>query len=204
MAETQGATTWEKHGGAIITGATAIIAATLVAWFTSESTRDVVREESQRVAQVRDENARGASRILIGEFLVVGQELGDWVVEGRLVAFGPDFPVVIRQEDLALIAARVSPHQWNAISRGLSAVQELRRYVLDRTREPNRFTGKFISRNIVYTVAHDLDAVRRASLALSKVADVGREVPGITIDPAIMFREIQRKSRKYGIPIAGD
>lgn len=116
---------WEKHGAAIITGATAIIAATLAAWFTSGSTRDVVREESRRVAEVRDENAQGAARVLIGEFLVVGQELGDWVSTGALVPFGPDFPVAIRQEDLRLIAARVTPREWNAISRGLSAVQEL-------------------------------------------------------------------------------
>jgi hypothetical protein len=98
----------------------------------------------------------------------------------------------------------VTPREWNAISRGLSAVQELRRYVLDRTQEPNRFSGKLISRNIVDMVADDLDAVRRASLSLSKIAGVGNEVPGITLEPAIVFREIQRKSRKFGIPIAGD
>jgi hypothetical protein len=195
---------WEKHGGAIITGATAIIAAALVAWFTASSTSDVVREESQRVAEVRDENAQGAARVLMGAFVVVGEELADWTTTGFLVPFGPDFPVVIRQEDLALIAARVSPQEWNAISRGLAAVQQLRRYVLDRTRKPNRFAGKLISRNIVYMVADDLDAVRRASLALSKVADVGRVVPGTTMDPAIVFRELQRKSRKFGIPIVDD
>lgn len=197
-------TMWEKHGAAIITGATAIIAATLAAWFTSASTRDVVREESHRVAQVRDENARGAARVLIGEFLVVGEELGDWVSAGVLVRFGPDFPVAIRQEDLSLIAARVTPRRWNAISRGLAAVQALRRYVLDRTRKPNRFTGKLISRHIVDIVAHDLAAIRRASLALSEVAGAGDEVPGITIKPDVVFREIQRKSRKWGIPIADD
>ena len=98
---------WEKHAGSIITGATAIIAAGLVAWVTSESTRDVVREESQRVAQVRHEDAQGAARVLIGEFVVVGEELADWTTTGFLVPFGRDFPVVIRQEDLALIAARV-------------------------------------------------------------------------------------------------
>jgi hypothetical protein len=195
---------WEKHGGAIITGATAIIAAALVAWFTSASTRDVVREESHRVAEVRDEQAQGAARVLIGEFLVVGEELADWVSAGSLVPFGPDFPVAVRQEDLGLIAARVTPRQWNAISRGLAAVQQLRRYVRDRTQEPNRFTGKLISRNIVYMVARDLDAIRRASLALSSVAGVGDEVPGITMKPAVVFREIQRKSRRFGIPIAGD
>lgn len=195
---------WEKHAGAIITGATAIIAATLAAWFASASTRDVVREESHRVAEVRNENARGAARVLIGEFVVVGEELSDWVTTAALVPFGPDFPVVIRQEDLGLIAARVSPRQWNAISRGLSAVQALRRYVLDRTRGPNRFTVKLISRRIVYMVARDLDALRRASLSLSEVAGVGREVPGTTIQPGIVFREIQRKSRKWGIPIASD
>ncbi len=195
---------WEKHAGAIITGATAIIAATLAAWFASASTRDVVREESHRVAEVRNENAKGAARVLIGEFVVVGEELSDWVTTAALVPFGPDFPVVIRQEDLGLIAARVSPRQWNTISRGLSAVQALRRYVLDRTRGPNRFTAKLISRRIVYMVANDLDAVRRASLALSEVAGVGREVPGTTMQPAIVFREIQRKSRKWGIPIASD
>ncbi len=195
---------WAKHGAAIITGATAIIAATLAAWFTSASTRDVVREESHRLAQVRDENARGAARVLIGEFLVVGEELGDWVSTAALVPFGPDFPVVVREEDLNLIAARVSPSRWNAISRGLSTVQGLRRYVLDRTRSPSRFSGKLISRRIVYTVASDLDAIRRASLSLSEVADVGEVVPGITIQPDIVFREIQRKSRKRGIPIADD
>jgi hypothetical protein len=195
---------WDKHGAAIITGATAIIAATLAAWFTSASTRDVVREESRRVAEVRDERAQGAARVLIGEFLVVGEELGDWVSNGALVPFGPDFPVAVRQEDLGLIAARVTPRQWNAISRGLSAVQQLRRYVRDRTREPNRFTGKLISRNIVDMVADDLDAVRRASLSLSKIAGVGDEVPGTTIEPGAVFQEIQRKSRKFRIPIAGD
>jgi hypothetical protein len=195
---------WEKHGGAIITGATAIIAAALAAWFTSVSTRDVVREESKRVAELRDEKAEGAARVLIGEFLVVGEELSDWVTTGTLAPFGPDFPVVIRQDDLALIAARVSPQGWNAISRGLAAVQQLRRYVLDRTRKPTRFTGKLISRHIVYMVARDLDAVRRASLALARVASVGPVVPGVTMHPAIVFREIQRKSRRWGIPIAAD
>lgn len=193
-----------KHGAAIITGATAIIAATLAAWFTSASTRDVMREESRRVAEVRDQDAQGAARVLIGEFLVAGEELGDWVSTGALVPFGPDFPVAIGQEELGLIAARVTPRQWNAISRGLSGVQQLRRYVRDRAQEPNRFTGKLISRNIVYMVAADLDAVRRASLSLSEVAGVGHEVPGVTIQPAAVFREIQRKSRRFEIPIAAD
>jgi hypothetical protein len=195
---------WEKHGGAIITGATAIVAAALAAWFTSVSTRDVVREESQRVAELRDEKAEGAARVLIGEFLVVGEELSDWVTTGALAPFGPDFPVVIRQDDLALIAARVTPQGWNAISRGLAAVQQLRRYVLDRTRKRTRFTGKLISRHIVHMVARDLDAVRRGSLALAQVASVGPVVPGVTMHPAIVFREIQRKSRRWGIPIAAD
>jgi hypothetical protein len=195
---------WEKHGTAIITGATAIIAAACASWFTSSSTRDVVREESRRVAEIRDETAQGAARILIGEFLVVGEELGDWVWTGAMVPFGPDFPIAMRQEDLALIAARVNPRQWNAISRGLSTVQQLRRYVHDRTRERNRFTGKLISRRIVHTVADDLEAVRRAALALSAVARVGAEVPGVTIEPDVVFRQIQRKSRTYGIPIAAD
>ena len=196
---------WEKpHGAAIITGVTAIIAATLAAWFTSGSTRDVVREETRRVAEIRNEDARGAARVLIGEFVVVGEELGDWVTNGFLAPFGPDFPVVIGQEDLGLIAARVTPREWNAISRGLSDVQQLRRYVRDRSGAGNRFRGRLISRNIVYMVARDLHSVRRASLALSKVAEVGEEVPGTTMKPAIVFREIQRKSRRYGIPIASD
>ena len=205
MREDRGeATTWQKHGGAIITGATAIIAAALVAWFTSASTRDVVREESQRVAEVRDEDAQGAARVLIGEFVVVGQEHGDWVCQAAFVPFGPDFPVVISQYDLSLIAARVTPQEWNAISRGLAAIQQLRRYVLDRTRKPSRFSGLLISGNVVYMVARDLDAVRRASFALAKVARVGKVVPGVTLEPAIVFREIKRKSREWGIPIADD
>ena len=104
---------------------------------------------------------------------------------------------------MALIAARVTPRQWNAISRGLSAMQQLRRYVLDRTRSARLgFTARYLSRHIVQIVADDLDAVRRASLSLSQVAGVGEEVPGITIDdPDVVFREIQRKSRRYGIPI---
>jgi hypothetical protein len=195
---------WDKHGAAIITGVTAIAAAALAAWFTSASTRDVVREENRRVAEVRNEDAQGAARVLMGEFLAVSEELGDWVSNGFLAPFGPDFPVTIRQEDLGLIAARVSPQQWNAISRGLATVQQLRRYVLDRTRERNRFTGKLISRHIVYMVGDDLDAVRRASVALSNVADVGDVVPGTTIDSGIVFRDLQRKSRKLGIPIAAD
>jgi hypothetical protein len=133
----------DKHGAALITGVTAIIAAGLVAGFTTQSTKDVIREESRRVAEVRNEDARGAARVLIGEFVVVGEELADWVTNGFLERFGPNFPVEIRQQDLALIAARVTPRQWNQISRGLSSIQQLERYVLDRTRGPNGFTGKF-------------------------------------------------------------
>ena len=193
----------DNHAAAVITGVTAIIAAGLVAWFTTQSTTDVIREESRRVAEVRNEDARGAARVLIGEFVVVGEELADWVTNGFLERFGPDFPVEIRQQDLALIAARVTPRQWNEISRGLSSIQQLQRYVLDRTRGRTRFTGKLISRRIVQIVADDLDAVRAASLALSRVAGVRDEVPGTTIsDVDAVFGGIQRKSRRYGIPIA--
>lgn len=194
----------DTHGAALITGVTAILAAGVVGWFTTQSTEDVIREESRRVAEVRDEDARGAARVLIGEFVVVGEELADWVTNGFLTRFGPDFPVEIRQEDLSLIAAHVTPRQWNQISRGLSSVQQLQRYVLDRTRFRTRFTGKLISRRIVQIVADDLDAVRAASLALADVADVEDEVPGTTIsDVDAIFGEIQRKSRRYDIPIAG-
>jgi hypothetical protein len=199
----QFAAMWGQHGAALITGGTAIIAAVLVASVTTQSTHDVIQEETKRVAAVRDEDARGAARVLIGEFLVAGEELADWVSNGTFERFGPDFPIDISQDDVALIAARVTPRQWNAISRGLSTTQQLRRYVLDRTRTPRQgFTARYLSRHIVQIVADDLDAIRRASLALSEVAGVGEEVPGFTIDdPEVVFREIQRKSRRYGIPI---
>lgn len=58
--------------------------------------------------------------------------------------------------------------------------------------------------HVVQIVADDLDAVRRASLSLSEVAAVNDEVPGTTIDDVgVVFREIQRKPRRYGVPIAG-
>jgi hypothetical protein len=195
---------WKNHSGALITGGMAVIAAAMAAFFTASATKDVVREEGRQLAVRDDEAARGAARILLAEFLVVGEELADWTTTAQLKPFGPDFPVDVSPRSLELIATRVTPRQWNAISRALADLTQLRRYVRDRTAQPSRFKGRLISRNIVFMVARDLDSVRRGSLALAGVAGVGDEVPGTTMEPEVVFSEIQRKSRVWGIPIAPD
>src|SRR4051812_32178778 len=112
---------WEKHLGALITGITAVAAAAIVALVTASSSSDVVRQEGRRATVRADEAARGAARVLMGEFLVVGEELEDWIGNGFLIPFGPDFPVRIDSGELQAIAARVTPRQWNYISRALAA-----------------------------------------------------------------------------------
>jgi hypothetical protein len=182
----------------------AAAAAVAAAAFTASATEDVVREHGRQALTLQDNDARGAARVLLSEFLVSENEMTDWVMTGFMRQFGPDFPIDMTKPDLRLIASRVKPADWIWVSAALSTVSELRRYVLDRSRGHNRFTGRLISRRDVFMVARDLRYLGRATRSLDQLAGLGGRSPYRTLNAPAAYAHLQQMSRTYGIPIASD
>lgn len=154
-----------KSRGVLITALATLIVGvlTLVA---SVSTTVLTLNEGQRR---EDTQARGAARVLIGELIVATGDLQDLGVEGRLRRFGPDYPVEIPDEDLRLIASRLSTAQWNDVSTTLSDLANFDRLV--RARLQRVGPGRLPSQLREYVVA-DLRDACEAQAALQGVADV--------------------------------
>lgn len=192
---------WEKHMGAVITAVAAIGAAGVTAFFTASATRDVAREQGHEAVARQLTDARGAARVLLSEFLVAGNEISDWVVNGTWHRFGREYPITIQGDDLRLIASRVAPRQWIWVQAALADVTELGRYVAQRSTRQSRFRGFLLSRHAIRIAARDLRSIGRASRALRRLAGLAN-APYLRIDVPTAIANLRRISRATGVPIA--
>ncbi len=193
---------WRPHVGAIVTGAAAVAAAALAAYFPSAATRDVVRQQSRQIAEQHARDGRGAARVLASEFLVAGNEITDWAMNGTWARFGRDFPIQIPGADLRLIASEIKPRKWIWVQAGLNTVVELERYAAQRASKRSRFRGLLLSRHAVRIASRDLAYIGKATRSLWTLAGV--KLPYRTLDAEGAIVNLREISRETGVPIADD
>src|SRR4051794_34974516 len=86
---------WQSHIGAVLTGLAAVGAAWVAASATGAANRDAVQEETRRLATQRNDDARGAARILINELLIAGHEISDLAADAYMRPLGRNFRISI-------------------------------------------------------------------------------------------------------------
>ena len=85
--------------------------------------------ENERTAERLEADARGAARVLSSEFFLAAREMWDFAMDGYFKPFNESYRIETTQEDMRLIASRLSAEQWRYVNLAFSSVQGLERYV---------------------------------------------------------------------------
>lgn len=172
-------------------GAVAVVAAAWVASDrTASATTEAIRAENERNAARLDSEARGAARVLASEFFLAAKEMGDLALDGYFRPFDETYRIEIPQEDLRLVASRLSREQWTAIYLAMSSVQGLERYVRIRARPDNPLSRRPLSRHTLTLVGSDMEFVGEAIGALSGLAQL-EDARHPTLDVEAAYRRLR-------------
>lgn len=106
----------------------------------ANSRAEKTQEAADRRAEKRvEQQARGAARALIYELRDSTAEFDEILKEGHYRPLDSRFPVHLPQADMELIIARTSQKQYDDLSRALSGIDTLYRYL--RFQHPGRTRG---------------------------------------------------------------
>lgn len=190
---------WSEHTGAIITGIAAVAAAFVAAWWASQSTSDVVKAEGDRSAARVELDARGAARVLSLELLEAGWELSDLAQDGYFRRLGSGFVVDVPKDDLRLIASEVSGNQWADVTRALSAITGMARYMQQRAVARGRLPTP-LTHNALTLIARDMSSIRAAIEAVAGVGEL-TDTTSPSLDIEAAWARLTRALKRVGLPI---
>jgi hypothetical protein len=123
----------------IIVGVAALLGALVGGLATYFATVEAQKGENNRVEKRIEQEARGAARALIYELRDSTAEFDEILKEGHYRPLDSRFPVHLAQADMELIISRLSQEQYDDLSRALSGIDTLYRYL--RFQHPGRTKG---------------------------------------------------------------
>ena len=191
---------WRRQIPAIITGIAAVLAAGVAGYWPADASKEAVREETKRIADRRDEDAKGAARVLVSELLVTGYEMTDWVADAYMKPFGSAYPIDMPKDDLKLVAAKLVADDWRKVNVALTNVEELQRYVEARSAPAHPLSKQPLSRRSIELVARDVSHLADASFALTDLAEMN-DLAFPEVDVEAMVDRVESFARDAGLDV---
>ena len=191
---------WRTHTPAILTGLAAIAAAAVAGYWPAQASKDAAEEETQRLTEVRSDDARGAARILINELLIASHEAKDLAYDAYMRPLGPNFRISIPQGDLRLVASRLDTSEWTEVNHALSDAANLVRYLKMRSHPAHPLSGRVLSRHSIQILYDDVSSMGDAAGALADLAEL-TDLAVPTFDPEFVFQRVKQFAREEGLKI---